>query len=153
MSTRLGSLGHQIHIQRKWYGNLLFLTVTSNIINQGELEHRRVKRFFSRTNKVAFSWQITKHECRERILQKIRHRKSAEQEASQSSASNGLAYLNFEDSDPLPYTDPTVHYHISNSVRYYENFAKWLGNHQEDPAFRVCVSFSLSNFYWSLTIF
>jgi len=121
---------------------------------KGELEHRRVKRFFSRTNKVAFTSQITKHERRERMLWNIRLRKSAEQQESQHpSDSNGLAYLNFEDSDPLLYTDPAVRYHISNSMEYHENLTTWLGEHKDDPAFRVRISFSFSSFYGLLMVF
>jgi hypothetical protein len=41
---------------------------------QGELEHRRVKRFYSRTNKMQFKRQITQHQRQEQILRKIRLR-------------------------------------------------------------------------------
>lgn len=43
-------------------------------LHQGELEHRRVKRFYARTNKVQFVLQITKHQRREELLRRIRKR-------------------------------------------------------------------------------
>jgi hypothetical protein len=46
--------------------------------------------------------------------------------------------LRFEDSDPLPYTDPAAHYHMSLSTRYFENITTWLGDNAGDPAFHVC---------------
>ena len=40
------------------------------LIEKGELEHRRVKRFYKRTNKVRFERQIAKHERIERHYRK-----------------------------------------------------------------------------------
>lgn len=45
--------------------------------------------------------------------------------------------LAFSDSDPLPFTSPKVHYHISESKRFKENIAEWLGLNAEDPAIKV----------------
>lgn len=45
--------------------------------------------------------------------------------------------LRFEDSKPLPYSDPECHYHISTSTRYHVNIYKWLAQHESDPALNV----------------
>jgi hypothetical protein len=108
-----------------------------------------VKRFYSRTNKNRFTFQITKHEGRERKLRKIRRQQAAtdkKNSAAQVPSTMGSSTkrkgkpvsLDFTDSDPMPYTDPTVHYHMSQSVRYYENITKWLGDNVDDPATEVC---------------
>ena len=47
------------------------------IVQQGELEHRRVKRFYGRTNKMNFVGQITKHQRHERLMHKISQRLAA----------------------------------------------------------------------------
>jgi hypothetical protein len=51
--------------------------------------------------------------------------------------------LRFEDSEPLPYSDPLCHYHISSSTRYYVNIYNWLANHKSDPALKVTFSSQL----------
>jgi hypothetical protein len=59
---------------------------------------------------------------------------------SSNSAPTGTPWLRFEDCDPLPYTAPDAHHHISTAVRYSENISSWLGKHREDPAFKVSFS-------------
>src|SRR5271170_5443614 len=101
-------------------------------LSQGELEHRRVKRFYSRTNKMHFTQQITKHEQRERILNDVHiHDQAAQRKATDNPLT---AVLDFHDEDPLPYTSPSSHYHISESTRYPLNITAWLSTHKDDPA-------------------
>jgi hypothetical protein len=102
-------------------------------VHQGELEHRRVKKFFSRTNKKQYQRQITKHEQRERRLHQMQ---TGNQPTLKRSASSTPA-LAFHDSDPLPFTDPAVHYHMSQSQRHYIDVTSWLADNKQDPALKV----------------
>jgi hypothetical protein len=45
--------------------------------------------------------------------------------------------LAFSDSDPLPFTSPKVHHHISESKRFKHSISEWLGLNAEDPAIKV----------------
>jgi hypothetical protein len=45
--------------------------------------------------------------------------------------------LGFADSEPLPFTPPRIHHHISESKRYYENLPQWVGQNASDPAMKV----------------
>jgi hypothetical protein len=67
--------------------------------------------------------------------------------------------LRFEDSEPLPYSDPLSHYHIeSSSTRYHINIYNWLGKHESDPAIKVsfhgtiemCINYDTRTFYLDL---
>jgi hypothetical protein len=57
---------------------------------------------------------------------------------------NPTAAVGFQESDPLPYTPPTIHHHISNSNHYHDNLTAWLGTHSGDPALTVCYLFNCS---------
>ncbi|KAJ3816999.1 hypothetical protein F5880DRAFT_1618699 [Lentinula raphanica] len=113
-----------------------FGTTDSYSTQLGELEHRRVKRLYIRTNKINFTFQIARHEQRRRVLKKLLHRKHAtnnQGHATRSKASQPS--LAFADSDPLPFTDPLSRYHISSSTRFPVNLTTWLGDLQDDLAF------------------
>src|SRR5437016_14541136 len=53
--------------------NVLILSVIRPYLNQGELEHRRVKRFYARTNKNNAIRQMTRLERREHALRRLIH--------------------------------------------------------------------------------
>ncbi|KAJ3833589.1 hypothetical protein F5878DRAFT_665520 [Lentinula raphanica] len=110
-----------------------FGTTDSYSTQLGELEHRRIKRLYIRTNKINFTFQVARHEQRRRVLKNLLRRKNASKHATQSQASQ--TSLTFADSDPLPFTDPLSRYHISSNTRYSDNLTTWLGNLQDDPAF------------------
>ena len=116
---------------------------------QGELEHRRVKRFYARTNKnKAFTQQITRQQRRERIIRKIRERLKKQDDTNVACLSRDAEILHlpvnfkgiqspspavsFEESDALPQTSPEVHHHISNSTRQKENIFKWVDYHKHN---------------------
>ncbi|KAI0263908.1 hypothetical protein BC834DRAFT_970987 [Gloeopeniophorella convolvens] len=104
----------------------------------GELEHRRVKRFYARTNKVQFTHQITNHEKRQRVLNSVRarlHGHSAEPGGHPGAPA-----------DRLPPTPPTNHYHISNDNRNKENVTSWLSRHRGDLAIQDCYRAFKSTF-------
>jgi hypothetical protein len=122
--------------------------ISTNLPFQGELEHRRVKRFYARTNKrKTFGHQIAKQQRRERLLKQIReqwkereelHAKAVQldSEPLHSPAPN----VSFEDSDPLPKTLPEVHYHISNTTRLKDNIFRWVDFHEQNSDDAVKVS-------------
>ena len=71
---------------------------------QGELEHRRVKRFYARTNKHNFTQQVATHERRQRGLMNIATRKNRDNSRT-------------EDKEMISYTEPSQRYHISRDMR------------------------------------
>ncbi|KAJ3803937.1 hypothetical protein F5876DRAFT_24543, partial [Lentinula aff. lateritia] len=101
----------------------------------GELEHCRIKRLYIHTNKIHFTFQIARHEQCRRALKNLIQNKPPNiwHRATQSKVSQPS--LSFDNSDPLPFTDPTTHYQISSSTRFSENIVTWLGDLQYDPAF------------------
>ncbi|KAJ7141090.1 hypothetical protein C8R44DRAFT_603981, partial [Mycena epipterygia] len=127
----------------------------------GELEHRRVKRYYARTNKNDAVGQITKLERREAALLKISRQQkdaahippiaaipenaaSAAPESQKRKRKPGtkrakptLPTLDFTDSESLPYTPPEFHYHISQSRNHHFNLTLWLSENRTDPAVKV----------------
>ena len=120
----------------------------TDFLFQGELEHRRVKRFYARTNKRKnFGLQIAKHQRRERLLKQIRERWKDREELQTKAARLDSETLHspapnvpFEDSDPLPKTLPEVHYHISNTTRLNDNVFRWVDFHEQNGDDAVKVS-------------
>jgi len=107
------------------------------------LEHRRVKRFYARTNKnTKFGLQIAKHTRREALLRAIKQREKDEiAAASTEKPSEGeQVSLQFTDNEPLPYTSPRVHHHISDSQRYHDDITRFLTKNCNDPAMKVRVT-------------
>lgn len=140
--------------------------IVTNLLQQGELEHRRVKRYYARTNKNEAVGQITQLERRETALLKIsRQQKDAahippiaaipEDAATDTTVpkkrkrtpgkvpKKTLPTLDFADAESLPYTPPEFHFHISQSRNYHFNLTHWLGQHIGDPALKAS-SYSLS---------
>jgi hypothetical protein len=52
------------------------------------------------------------------------------------------AAVSFQDSESLPKTLPTIHYHVSESRRHAENLTRWLSENNDDPALKVCHNLS-----------
>ncbi|KAH9950134.1 hypothetical protein B0H21DRAFT_665254, partial [Amylocystis lapponica] len=107
----------------------------------GELEHRRVKRFYARTNKNNHPSQIAKLQRREQMLEAARRREGKSSESAHATGKRkrkdkqrSEPGLQFGDQDPLPFTSPKDHHHISDSRRYHEDITRWLGENKEDPA-------------------
>ncbi|EDQ99585.1 uncharacterized protein LACBIDRAFT_316367 [Laccaria bicolor S238N-H82] len=113
----------------------------------GELEHRRVKCFYARTNKTfGFKRQITKQERRQRFLRNASLKEKRQREASEHSAdgapdpkcyrqSSAHSIPNIVD-DPLPNITPKDHYQISDSAKSFERIPKFLSENAGDPALR-----------------
>ncbi|KAF9544901.1 hypothetical protein CPC08DRAFT_620758, partial [Agrocybe pediades] len=109
---------------------------------KGELEHRRLKRFYLRTNKNSgFEEQVTRQQRRERMLYNIHRRVEETTMAATDSMSSSLrrrtgSTIPFHDSEPLPYTDPEAHHHIAKGQHYHENIYRWLHENEDDPALK-----------------
>ena len=104
---------------------------------QGELEHRRVKRFYKRTNKgVSFPHQIAKQERMQRHYRKyvetiMKKTGTKGRSVSQPGTSN--------DED----RSPRRHHSISERSRGYLGLYEWVyGKDMDDPALKVSVPVS-----------
>jgi hypothetical protein len=104
------------------------------------LEHRRVKRFYARTNKIKFARGIAKQQRRERILHKLR------QKAQDARDTDSHPTVNFSEQEVLPQCSPESQYQISNSRRLYWDLTAWLHKNREDLAVKAC-SHLLSHFF------
>ncbi|OJT06904.1 hypothetical protein TRAPUB_2244, partial [Trametes pubescens] len=123
---------------------------------QGELEHRHVKHFYARTNKIRYALQIAKHQRRAALMRALRQqddymprrlRLQARRDARTKKSAMALAKEpRGQDTDdraepPLPPTDPLEHYAISDSRRLPIRLRNWLAMHDADPAVAVSPSF------------
>ncbi|KAF7976664.1 hypothetical protein HWV62_6005 [Athelia sp. TMB] len=106
-------------------------TTDSYSTQTGELEHRRVKRLYARTNKRHAVRQITKRERRETRL--LRARRAAEAERKSEEREHAHHVL-FSQDDTLATTHPEMHHHISDSRRYGEDAFSLSRVLPEDPA-------------------
>ena len=100
-------------------------------IFKGELEHRRVKRLYGRTNKNNAIKQMTKHERRETVLLRVRRAASSQQLKTHPH------HVTFSDQDPLPYSDAAMHHHISDSKKYGRDVFSFRKLFPNDPATKV----------------
>jgi hypothetical protein len=107
-----------------------------------------VKRFYPRVSKAKFTSGIAKQERRERILFKMaraehddsklkKGKSTAALKHTTTADQDALLHIPFEASEPLAYSDPTSHHHISNGTRYHLNLPWWLQKHGNDPALDV----------------
>ncbi|PIL35257.1 hypothetical protein GSI_01982 [Ganoderma sinense ZZ0214-1] len=123
---------------------------TDNFNTQvGELEHRHVKRFYARTNRVAYELQIARKERKRSLLASIRQRDSfrplSAQKQEKKRAKIALAEARGRStqrphppaqirSRALSPTPPHEHYAVSKSHRQTVDLYQWLGDNQGDPA-------------------
>jgi hypothetical protein len=124
-------------------------------INQGELEHRRLKRFYPRVHKGQFTRGITKQQHRERILSRLRElapqpsssteKKRIYDDMHAGNSEEGGPSVSFEDAESLTPTSPSSHHQISREVRHKINLPAWLGNNEDDPALEVNSMMTKSN--------
>ena len=100
---------------------------------KGEREHCRPKRLYGRTNKNLAIKQMTKHERREtRLLRAWRATCAAV-----PTLPDLTHHVDFLESDPLPYTDPSSHHHISDSRKRSQDLFSFQKEFPDDPATKV----------------
>jgi hypothetical protein len=105
---------------------------------QGEQEHKRIKRFYVRSNKSRTMTSISRQQERERHLHQIHGQDERNQQLDeQGICRKGKAVPLPDDSEPLPYTDPKDHYHMAKSTKNTVRINQWLRQNEGDPAFDV----------------
>lgn len=109
--------------------------------SQGELEHRRVKKFYVRTNKIRPAFQISQLELRERALRRKARTAipQAQQPVGASKRRKARPLVDFAEKEPLPMTLPEVHHHIARARRFRVDIIPWLDSCSGDPLTTVCV--------------
>ncbi|KAF7344219.1 hypothetical protein MVEN_01712600 [Mycena venus] len=149
-------LTYKLHSLGDYVRKILWLgTIDSYSTQTGELEHRRVKRFYARTNKNTAVRQMTFLERREQALLKIARAvgkanataatpATPTETAASASApkpkkkktvtKKKRAYIDFAESESLPYTAPEEHHHISHSLNFPVSITEFLRENEGDPA-------------------
>ncbi|KAJ7247385.1 hypothetical protein B0H12DRAFT_1211224 [Mycena haematopus] len=125
---KLHSLGDYTSSVR-WFG-----TSDSYSTQPGELEHRRVKGFYARTNKNKAVRQMTQLERRNTTLLRIASRAHSKAKHRFVAQGHKKALISFAESESLPYTAPEQHYHISPSRNFSFHLTAWLRSNHGDPA-------------------
>jgi hypothetical protein len=151
--------GFSTQIVRVYYIYKLLIADGSSLsCAQGELEHRRAKRFYPRTDKKNHMGQIAQHTRRERILESIHRRElqlrekerrariarkdglktppspqqgpSCRCKRGRPSKKNIMAQFR----QPLP---PNIHHQLSDSDCDYFNILQFVHDHRDDRAVTV----------------
>ena len=129
---------------------LLYLLLVL-IKTKGELEHRRVKRFYARTNKNNAVRQMTRLERREKALRRLIHlnKDKTEYQTERSGHKKRKVMVEkvksrptipFTLSEALPYTPPEYHHHISPSRNFPIHIHTFLNSTRvDDPAVVVSL--------------
>ncbi|KAI0323247.1 hypothetical protein GY45DRAFT_1264953, partial [Cubamyces sp. BRFM 1775] len=120
-----------------------FGTVENTTTQTSELEHRRLKRFYARTNKnMKFARQIARHQWREQLLNAI-HRRMTGQPSKKNAKAQKLRarhhrplHLGFEDSEALPPTSAKMHAQISEEQAHPVDISEYIRENRDDPAFK-----------------
>jgi hypothetical protein len=106
-----------------------------------------VKKFYLRVHKGKFTQGITKQQCRERILHKMKSQ--APQCPSKLARKRKYGHtqdamrppmdpsVSFNDPEMLPSSSPYEHHEISTDVRHKIDLSRWLNEHHGDPATKV----------------
>jgi hypothetical protein len=117
----------------------IFIAVKlAQLVLKGELEHRRIKRFYARTNKCRAVTQISRLEARKRILERMARKMTDHQMPSaKAGAQKSRMTIGFCDTEPLLKTLPEAHHHISHSRDFHLRIAPWLAGSQRDPLTKV----------------
>jgi hypothetical protein len=115
--------------------------------SQGELEHRRVKRFYQRVHKGKFTRGIAKQQQRERVIAKMKElAPQASRKGTQKRRDDAQGWgdsISSPDDETLRDIRPQQHHHISADVRYKVQLSTWLDDKQDDPALKVRLGYRL----------
>jgi len=120
---------------------ILYLTA-----DQGELEHRRSKRFYPIVQKGRHAVGIGKAVSRERLLQQISQRTSGSIHPKIRPSLKGRKRVS------LPQTSPTTHHHISAETRNKVDIADLLDENEGDPALEVRIQASFNFFLFLILL-
>ncbi|KAJ7058168.1 hypothetical protein C8F01DRAFT_1085946 [Mycena amicta] len=121
-----------------------FGTTDSHNSELGEAEHRRLKRFYARTNHNRPDSQIGRHVRRERLLRAIDNQANDSDPLHAGMAgATARRSLILTDSaiEPLPKSNPHDRYQSSRSTKYPEDLTRWVSGNAGDPAVEVRLEF------------
>ncbi|KAF8193727.1 hypothetical protein BJ912DRAFT_901526 [Pholiota molesta] len=130
---------YKLHALGDYPSYIRLFGTTDNFTTQtGELEHRRVKRFYPRSHKGKFTIGIAKHTRRERILHNLgtyqkRPAKRRRLNNKRMSNANGII-IPFNEVEKMPTHSPYDHYEMSHETRHALTLSTWLGDNSDDPA-------------------
>ncbi|KAI0327045.1 hypothetical protein GY45DRAFT_1373514 [Cubamyces sp. BRFM 1775] len=134
---------------RDYASTIRAIAASNNYNTQGELEHRHVKQFYARTNKIRAAFQIAQHMRRAEKLRIIKWRVDAARATKDGAVPNTtlMELVSAEEparsaaavpQEPLPYmADPLARYHITESQCECDDLSLWVASQAADPAFQV----------------
>ncbi|THH19983.1 hypothetical protein EUX98_g8669 [Antrodiella citrinella] len=134
----LNLLTYKLHALGDYLVSIIFFGTTDSYSTQpGELEHRRVKRYYARTNKIKAARQIARQQRREEEMRKRKERvyKALGKKKARPKAAASLP-TNAEQPEPLNFTPPEDHHQISHSRHFGCMFPQWLEDFRYDPAMK-----------------
>lgn len=109
---------------------------------KGEVEHKRVKKFYPRTQKKQYTKGIAKQIERERVLKLISQSDPylpqviGHPESLETTTANQVT-------EGLPLVSPYEHHQMSTETGHKINVFQWLDANENDPALKVVVLLSL----------
>ena len=109
---------------------------------QGELEHRRVKRLYSLTNKNSiFAKQIAQLTRRQHVLHKLGqgHQTGKKPASASQTAKSAARALQLEpkEREHLAPSAPQDHYQVSEDQRHHMDIREFVYENRHDPACQV----------------
>ncbi|VDC05049.1 unnamed protein product [Peniophora sp. CBMAI 1063] len=130
-------LTYKLHALGDYVRTILWFGTTDSYSTQrGELEHRRPKAFYARTNKNRATIQISQLELRQRALRRMAGKVVPTLQRRTTlikGRKRAHAVLDFDEQEPLPVTSPEMHHHISHAQRFPVNLPAWLRECKDDP--------------------
>ena len=141
MDRALRTNGQLYYTGGKYTLDILFETPKLTLL-QGELEHRHVKQFYARTNKVAYEMQIACKQRKRALLRNIRETDTfvplSEMRRRKKDTKRACAEARARARpDSLELSAPLDRYSISKSQRAAIVLPRWLNEHSQDPATKV----------------
>jgi hypothetical protein len=108
-------------------------------IVQGELEHRRLKLLYQKTNKIRVARDVAKGVRRQRLVAQMQDKAPASINSAKRKHARKQHRLRFNSSEKLPKGDPTLPYQISDRNDTFLDIYKWINENDGDPAVVVRV--------------
>lgn len=87
---------------------------------------------------------MTRHERRETRLLRARRAATSILKKAEAESTTHRHHVPFDTSDELPYTDPSMHHHISDSRRHHHDVFAFPKHIPDDPATKVSSGYQYS---------
>ena len=84
---------------------------------------------------------MTRHEHRETQLLRAQRAANSKAVRDQRNSGANVHHVPFDTSDELPYTDPSMHHHMSESRRHPQDIFSFSKHIPDDPATKVCSDY------------